>query len=122
MNNKMVTLSLLSLQKRLQNYYLPIEIAESIPLYSNFIVDETLHSCKLIAPSEFQENCYTVQQLLRIENVNVYHSLVLTDNQYSLIESFHVTQKNEGSLIFVIMYYVIFLILSYGIVSSKCKI
>lgn len=118
----MITLSLLSLQKRLQNYYLPFEIAETIPLFSNFEVQQELVICKLSSPKKFHENCYTLQQLLRIENLNVYHSIILSNYQYSLIESYDLTQKNEGSLIFVLMYYVIFLILVYGIVSSKYKI
>jgi hypothetical protein len=119
----MKKISLVSLQTRLKNYYLPYELAETIPLYSNFHVDQTLTSSELMSMESFHENYYTLQQLLRIEkNLNVFHSIILSDKQYSLLESYETIQKNEGSIVFVLLYYIISFFLIYGLVSFKCEI
>ena len=110
------TLSLLSLKKRLQNYYLPFELAELIPLYSNFEVEQDCSSCKLISPKAFHENYYTIQQLMCLQNLNIYHSIILSNDQYSLINSFEFTQKNEGSFCFVFLWYYLIYVMLYWII------
>lgn len=117
----MKEISLLCLQKKFKNYYLPYELAELIPLFSNFDVNHTLTTSTLTSPKSFHENYYTVQQLLRIENVNVYHSIILSDSQYSMIESFVATQKNEGNLLFVLMYYFVFGMMLYFMLNVRIQ-
>jgi hypothetical protein len=120
----MITITLLGLQKKFKNYYLPYDIAELIPLFTNFDVNHTLTTCTLASPRsfhEFHENYYTIQQLIRIENVNVFHSIVLSDKQYSIIDSFVATQKNEGNLMFVLIYYFVFSVMLYTMLNARVQ-
>ncbi len=114
----MITISLIHLQKTLKKYYLPYEISESIPLFSNFDVDQSFCISGL-TPHTFHENIYTIKELLCIENANVYHSIILSDKQYSLIQTFEGTQRNEGNLMFILMYYFIFVIMLYSILNVR---
>lgn len=117
----MKEITLLGLQKRFKNYYLPYDIAELIPLFINFDVNQTLTSSTLVVPRSFHENYYTIQQLIRIKNVNVFHSVILSDKQYSLIESLNDSQKNEGSLFIIFLYCFVFSVMLYSMLNVRIQ-
>ncbi len=81
-----------------------------IPSYVNFDVDQNLYIIKRLGYKNFKENYCTLSELLRVPNVNIFDSVIFTKEQYNnMLMLRQKTNKNDGSLIFILMYYLIFL-------------
>jgi hypothetical protein len=110
-NEKIKEISLITLQKIIRERKLTYDF---IPVYINFDVNQDLYiTCRY--NKDFRENYCSVSELLRIQNTNIFDSVILTNEQYEYMNSLTVS-VNEGNVFFILMYYFIFL--SFGVLLS----